>query len=101
MYKSSSGWHVFYLALPKSLYKVTLASMWYEIKTPRWNEFCLAQHGFLSKTAPAYKESRFKASSQWYKVKTPSEWLKINSSSSSCPEVSKTPAPEVLTPGRA
>ena len=92
---------MFYLALPKSLYKVTLASMWYEIKTPRWNEFCLAQHGPLSETAPAYKESRFEASSLCYKVKTPSEWRKIKSYSSSCPEVSETPGPEVSTPGRA
>ena len=103
MYKSSSEWRVFYLALPKSLYKVTLASLWYKIKTPRWNEFCLAQLRSLRRDGPCLQGVQVRGLHPVVQgqVMTPSKWRKIKSFSSSCPEVSKTPVPEVSTPGRA
>ena len=82
----ASEYCVIYLDLPRSPHKV--------ISSDKSSKICLAQLRSASKMAPAHKESRFK-------VNPPSERHKIKSSSSSCPEVSETPVPEVSTPGRA
>ncbi len=86
----ASEWYVIYLALPRSLYKV--------ISAGKLNKICHAQPRSASKTAPAYKGSRFEAPSKWYKVKTNSEWRKIKSSSSMCLMCPRLQTP---VPGRA
>ena len=95
----ASKWPEICLAKPRSIYKVISAS-----------KICLVKPRSVSKTAPAYKVSMSMAPSQWYKVTQASKWYEdqtpskvdvIKFSSSLCPEVSKTPMPEVLTPGRA
>ena len=59
----------------------------------KWHKTCLAQLRPISKTAPAYKESRSKTSNKWYKVipaskqceiKTPSKLDVVKFSSSLC-----------------
>jgi len=93
-----------------TLVKVDHAGKWHEFESTLMMsslpESIPASEWYASKTAPAYKESRFEAPSKRYKVKTHSEWRKIKSSSSMClmcPRL-QTPVPdvhEVSTPGRA